>query len=1118
VRAKGKTNRRVDSDAALNEAPDDDTSAFQAVRSSAPAASHAAGAGARPAGGNGVPRGQAGDDQDRDRQPADAGPSEPREREPGRGGVKQLKNWRVRSRLLLLVTIPTLAALIFGGFSIFSSVQSAQADQRVHQLAVLGQDVTVLAQSLEDERDQTVFYIALGGGGGRADGLSSNVNVQSQAAPELTSLAEQYHRTNAVATKVRTLSGQIGGGYPAQTRQAATAMVDALDTVSSLRSASTETQLPLLVVVQKYSQVIDTLLGFNNGIAQGVGDPTLAQTVDVLGLVSQMKEDASVQRAILAAALSQGSFGPGELAALQQSVSAQQTTLQAFDTTATPAQLQLWNDTVSNVGYGEEQQALSIATAAGASQSLSNDPTTPDDWYDTMSGTVRSQMGSVEHQLVGAVISRSESLRSDSITLAAIVGALVLLVLALGTLFTVFIGRSMVRPLRRLRTDALSIAGVQLPSMVRRLSESEGEEGELKVKPVAVDSTDEIGEVARAFDQVHAEAVRLASNEARLRGNVNAMFVNLSRRSQSLVERQIHLIDDLEQGEQDSDRLGSLFRLDHLATRMRRNSENLLVLAGYEAARRWTQPVALVDVLRAAVSEIEHYERVVLNVQPGIAVRGQVVNDVVHLLAELVENATAFSSAQTQVNVSGHLLNSGGVLLDITDQGVGMAADEMAHANWRLDNPPVVDVSVSRRMGLFVVARLATRHGIRVRLRPAPSGGLTALIWLPDETVTHEVSDLPPGLRRFELDSTVASGSLAGFRDLLPGAPGGPDGPDARTAAQEALAAARAPRFMAIDSDADAEQPKVPEQLGSSPGDGSPPLPRRDSEPLTAGDSDLLPPADAGPLPVRDAGPLPVRKVDPLPVRNKDPLPVRENGNGALPVRGKDPLPVRESNGSLPIRGAVPFQSDKAPSGQEQEKEPVFGAPTKSLAEELGATVADQGWLLGKHAEHGQDSQPGTLSRPPVHAQGMGTAATDDVIVPPVPAAEQNRLPIFESVESDWFRRGRHHAPATAPDEDDVPEIAAGWSTPVDEGWRAAEAAESPTSAGVTSAGLPKRVPQANLVPGAAAEDERTRLPDLVRSAAATRQRMTSFQRGSRQGRAALQGDEVPGGEDKDAT
>ncbi len=239
--------------------------------------------------------------------------------------------------------------------------------------------------------------------------------------------------------------------------------------------------------------------------------------------------------------------------------------------------------------------------------------------------------------------------------------------------------------------------------------------------------------------------MRLAANEAALRGNINAMFVNLSRRSQTLVERQIRLIDDLEQGEQDSERLANLFQMDHLATRMRRNSENLLVLAGHELSRRWSEPVALVNVLRAAVSEIEHYERVIPDMQPGISVRGQAVNDVVHLLSELAENATTFSPAETLVHVSGYSLNSGGVLLDITDQGVGMGAEEMAHANWRLDNPPVVDVAVSRRMGLFVVARLAARHGIHVRLRPASKGGLTALVWLPDEVVTRETAGLGRG-------------------------------------------------------------------------------------------------------------------------------------------------------------------------------------------------------------------------------------------------------------------------------------------------------------------------------------------------------------------------------------
>ncbi len=274
------------------------------------------------------------------------------------------------------------------------------------------------------------------------------------------------------------------------------------------------------------------------------------------------------------------------------------------------------------------------------------------------------------------------------------------------------------------------------------------------------------------------------------------MFVNLSRRSQSLVERQIRLIDDLEQGEQDAERLGSLFQMDHLATRMRRNSENLLVLAGHDSSRRWNQPVALVDVLRAAVSEIEQYERVSLNVQPGISVRGHAVNDAVHLLAELAENATSFSSAETPVTVSGHLLSSGGVLLDITDQGVGMGAEEMAHANWRLDNPPVVDVAVSRRMGLFVVARLAARHGIRVRLRPAASGGLTALVWLPDEVISRD-------------GSSSAAPMTDGVGDLM----GGPSLPslasfnaagqqvDERAATAQEVSAARTPKFASLHGD-----------------------------------------------------------------------------------------------------------------------------------------------------------------------------------------------------------------------------------------------------------------------------------------------------------------------------
>ena len=235
---------------------------------------------------------------------------------------------------------------------------------------------------------------------------------------------------------------------------------------------------------------------------------------------------------------------------------------------------------------------------------------------------------SVASDLAGRITSRANALRSNATTDLLVTGLVTLLLLALVVMVSTIVARSLIRPLRKLRTDALDVAGHRLPEMVRRLSQSEGGDEGVEIEPIGVTSTDEIGEVARAFDQVHREAVRLAADEAMLRGNLNAMFINLSRRSQSLIERQLSLIDNLEQSEQDSGRLSSLFRLDHLATRMRRNSENLLVLAGHEVTRRWSQPVPLVDVLRAAISEIEQYERVVLNVQPGIVVVGQAVNDV----------------------------------------------------------------------------------------------------------------------------------------------------------------------------------------------------------------------------------------------------------------------------------------------------------------------------------------------------------------------------------------------------------------------------------------------------------------------------------------------------------
>ena len=679
-------------------------------------------------------------------------PGVPRSGPGGRGGAgrSSLKNWRVRSRLLLLIAIPTVTALVLGGVRIASATQSALAFQRAEERAVLAADVTQLVQRLETERDQTIYYIALGTSGRPGYLAPVPASKRSGAIQQYRVIQAFYRQTDQAITHFHTLLAQYHGAYTSAAQQRVSSALAGLDELRYLRYASTQTQLFPLVVVNKYANLIDNLLVIDDQTAQGTGDPTLSQTVAVLGLVSRMKEEASEQRAILAAALLQGNLTQLEVSALNTAQANQASGLQAFNLSATAVQREQWDNTVSGsfvyLAPSQEQQAETLQATA---HSLGGDSITAAGFYDAMTSGI-GQMGSVERSLATDVINQANSLRSSAVTSAILVGIAVLLLFGLALLFTTMVVRSMVRPLRRLRAGALEVAGIRLPETVRRMSEGEGEGPSSDIEPIAVDSTDEIGEVARAFDQVHREAVRLASNEAALRGNVNAMFVNLSRRSQSLVERQIRLIDDLEQGEQDSERLANLFQMDHLATRMRRNSENLLVLAGHEVSRRWTQSVGLVDVLRAAVSEIEQYERVSLNVQPGIAVRGQAVNDVVHLLSELVENATSFSAAETPVAVSGHVLNSGGVLLDITDQGVGMGAEEMAHANWRLDNPPVVDVAVSRRMGLFVVARLAARHGIRVRLRPASMGGLTALVWLPDEAIAHETAGFTGGFRRLD--------------------------------------------------------------------------------------------------------------------------------------------------------------------------------------------------------------------------------------------------------------------------------------------------------------------------------------------------------------------------------
>jgi signal transduction histidine kinase len=660
----------------------------------------------------------------------------------------RLRNWRIRWRVLGLVVIPTTAALVLGTLRVQAAQDTSEAAARIEQLSILGADITSLAEAMEDERDLTAGYIATQESGQTA--LSATLLGQLQ---------RQYAVTNARLATTNAAAGQIGPAYPAVARTDLASALASLSALTELRVLA-HTKMSSLPLITHYTNVIATLLEFDNDIAAGTSSAQLAQTATSLATLTHVEEQASQQRAILYASLFEGNFELGALSALTGAQSSQASELAAFqqETANLPAfipgsglspvitQSQQFNDTFAgpdiDAAVAIEQDSI---VSGQNSEPLSGNP--PQDWFDDMSFTLRA-LRTVESDGLASVTAQASELQQGAQRSRELTESLVLALLVLVLLGSVIMARSLIIPLRRLRTDALDVAGRRLPDMVRRLSESQEDTGDLQIEPIGIDSTDEVGEVARAFDQVHSEAIRLAGEEALLRANLNAMFVNLSRRSQTLVERQLDIIDVLEQSEQDADRLSSLFRLDHLATRMRRNSENLLVLAGHEASRKWTEAVPLVDVLRASISEIEAYERISLNVQPGIAIAGRAANDVVHLVAELLENAAAFSSEDTQVAVVSQLLNSGGTLIEITDEGLGIAADELAYANWRLENPPVIDVSVSRRMGLFVVGRLAARHGIRVRLRQLPRGGLSALIWVPGPVAVFESAVPPAGLRR----------------------------------------------------------------------------------------------------------------------------------------------------------------------------------------------------------------------------------------------------------------------------------------------------------------------------------------------------------------------------------
>ncbi|MFC9877267.1 sensor histidine kinase [Nocardia salmonicida] len=485
---------------------------------------------------------------------------------------------------------------------------------------------------------------------------------------------------------------------------------------------------------QFYTDGIDALNRLSLGLDQA-RDPAVRHGLQALYALGDAKEFTARERGFLNGVFAAGEFASGEYVQFLDIRAARNAALTAFGHDATPAQ-QARLDAVlasENAMRATESENIAIASTLGSLI----EPVDPAMWWAQMTAVIDEQR--TVQQVIGDDIgARAEKLRLDAALMLAAFAAAALLAIAAEFALVLASIRAIVRPLARLATEADDVASTRLPEVIEAWHSA----ADAHPDPPAPVRTPrgasiEIAAVAHALDRVQTTAFDLASEQALVRRNTTESMANLARRNQNLVRRQLGLISEFEREELDPKALSNLFELDHLATRMRRNAESLLVLVGEASPRRWAEPIALTDVIRAGLSEVDDYRRVVLRRIDDIAVTGAVVSELAHILAELIENGLAFSPPDLEVEVYGRKV-AGGYLLAVVDHGVGMPAEQLAEANARLRGEQDFIVASTRYLGHYVVGRLAGRLGIDVELNTSPVSGIVARLLLPPSLLADE--------------------------------------------------------------------------------------------------------------------------------------------------------------------------------------------------------------------------------------------------------------------------------------------------------------------------------------------------------------------------------------------
>ncbi|NBE50869.1 sensor histidine kinase [Streptomyces boluensis] len=1012
------------------------------------------------------------------------------------------RNWRVPTRLNAILLIPVVVAIVMGGFQVKGSIDTWNEAEDAEKTALIVRAAENYGQALLNERDISAAPLLLGKGDG---GAVEKARAATDAAKaEFDDVVADMPEKQGLERRLSLFKKNESS-------------------LANLRKTAYTRAMDPVKTEEGYVVVQHSLMEFANELGLGTGNITsYGRTVYAVSLA---KASVSLQRSIgthlivrpasdratlEAQSTAFSSYAYLEKIAIGEYVSAG-TEQDYKDLTGmlrgkqTEGKKKLAAAAREAKANGQRFKAppspdamVKLIGSGAKPATLRAQGVTPEAWFATTTAKFDGYR-EIETELIDKAVAESAQIANDAERDAYINGAVVLGAVLLAFLIAGLMARQMSRNMLKLRTAAFGIAEQRLPMLVDQLSRTEPGRVDTRVQPIPINTRDEIGEVARAFDQVHREAVRLAAEQALLRGNVNAIFTNLSRRNQSLIEGQLTLITDLENNEADPDQLENLFKLDHLATRMRRNGENLLVLAGEEPGRRWDQPVPLVDVLRAASSEVEQYERVELSGVPEAEIHGRAVTDLVHLLAELLENATSFSSPQTKVRVTATRLPDGRVMVEIHDKGIGLTAEDFADINHKLANPPTVDAAISQRMGLFVVGRLADRHSVRVQLRPSgEQAGTTSLVMLPD-AITHGGggNDLP------ESEFTVSR--------IVPEQDQAYQAPPLRTAAELGFDDSRYGEGSPANDPMDRSlfQAERRPALEQQPEDR--PL-FRDELAQEQGYEQNAPAYEQN-----------------APAYDQQPQAYEEHSGYAQEQDGY----AQQQHGGFPQQPA--YDQGYAPQGGGYDEYPESGYAEPGYDDGYSARQSGQ----DAYADYNGQTQQGDWQRQAPATDAFGNAyETEAESAPGASEGDRDRVgfdrqgpapsAVHELTDAGLPRRGGVPAgngnqgaggeqwPSASgqdtppqPHAEDAPAgpaDAAGagddWRSANDDRWQRAEQLRQPRAGGVTTSGLPRRVPKANLVEGTAEQTPQGG-PQISRAPEDVRGRLSNLRRGVQRGRDA---------------